>query len=342
MPSPSNRDEWMMPGVHEVVPGVYRVPLPLPNDGLRAVNVYVLTGTDGPVLIDSGWAIPQARELLAEGLRELGATLADIRRILVTHIHRDHYTQAVHLRREFGTRVTLGAEERWSLQRTMRPGRTPIAEQLDRLRALGATDLAELIRRGSRGVDPADWEEPDDWLDPTDVVAASGRSLQMVATPGHTRGHVVFHDVEAALLFAGDHVLPTITPSIGFEPAPTPDPLGDFLRSLAVVRGRADAMLLPAHGPVTRSVHARVDELVDHHDARLRATAAALDAGAETAAAVAGRLTWTRRERALDDLDAFNQFLAISETGAHLDLLVARGVVTRQVAEGGVRLYHPA
>ena len=43
------------------------------------------------------------------------------------------------------------------------------------------------------------------------------RVLEAVATPGHTKGHLVFHDLDAGLLFSGDHVLPTISPSIGFE-----------------------------------------------------------------------------------------------------------------------------
>src|SRR5439155_7588200 len=128
------------------------------------------------------------------------------------------------------------------------------------------------------------------------------RRLDVVPTPGHTRGHVVFHDLAGELLFAGDHVLPTITPSIGFEPVLSPNPLGDFLGSLATVRARPDARLLPAHGPVTDSVHARVDELVAHHGARLDETEAAVASGVETAFEVAGRLRWTRRQHELADL----------------------------------------
>ena len=64
----------------------------------------------------------------------------------------------------------------------------------------------------------------------------------------------MFADHAAGLLFAGDHVLPTITPSIGFEPALPAQPLGDFLGSLTKVRGLPDLRLLPAHGPVADSV----------------------------------------------------------------------------------------
>ncbi|HEU5035229.1 MAG TPA: MBL fold metallo-hydrolase [Mycobacteriales bacterium] len=341
-PGSTGRGEWTRPGVFEVAPGVHRVPLPLPNDGLRAVNVYVVHAADGPVLIDSGWAIPEARSALLDGLGALGWQLSDVRRFLVTHIHRDHYQQAVTLREELGTPVALGAGERESIEVLREPGRPPLHQQIGAMRALGADDLADLIAAhlaADRTVDELEWALPDQWLE-AGPVQAGPRQLDVVPTPGHTRGHVVFHDLDAGLLFAGDHVLPTITPSIGFEPVLSPNPLGDFLASLALVRSRPDARLLPAHGPVTDSVHARVDELVAHHGARLDETERAVEAGAATAFEVAGRLRWTRRERELADLDPFNQMLAVAETGAHLELLVAQGRVEVEVSEGA-RHYSP-
>jgi glyoxylase-like metal-dependent hydrolase (beta-lactamase superfamily II) len=306
------------------------VPLPLPNDGLRAVNVYVLTHDDGLVLIDAGWAIAEGRAALDAALEALGASVKDVRRFLVTHVHRDHYTQAVHLGREFGTRVSLGAGERPSLEVTMRQDRAPLAEQLGMLRLLGAGQLADAFA-AIAGVRPqrADWELPDDWLQDGDEVRHGGRNLQVVATPGHTRGHVVFHATESLLLFAGDHVLATITPSIGFEPVLSANPLGDFLGSLALIRQRPDALLLPAHGPVAASVHARVDELIAHHGARLDETEAAVTRGARSAYEVAAQLRWTRRGRELSELDLLNQMLAVTETAAHLELLVAQGRLAR-------------
>ena len=160
------------------------------------------------------------------------------------------------------------------------------------------------------------------------------RTLDAVSTPGHTRGHYVFADRTAGLLFAGDHVLPTITPSIGFEPAYAPQPLGDFLASLAKVRAMPDLRLLPAHGPVTASSHARVDALVAHHDERLAICLAAVRVGRQTAYDVAGELPWTRHAKRLDDLDMFNAALATMETHAHLQLLTARGDLTRTETDG--------
>jgi glyoxylase-like metal-dependent hydrolase (beta-lactamase superfamily II) len=337
-------DDWTAAGVEEVAPGVHRIPLPLPNDNLRAVNVYAIVDGNGLVLVDAGWAVPDARARLDEALKALECSFTDIRRFLITHAHRDHFTQAIVLRREFATRVSLGAGERPTLEVLQDPDRPALHPQLQQLRRYGAARLCDDIVATMVGHEPPDrseWEFPDDWLEDDEVVVASGRELTVIETPGHTRGHVVFHDHAARLLFAGDHVLPTITPSIGFEPVLSPNPLGDFLGSLARVRAMPDALLLPAHGSVAPSVHARIDELVAHHGRRLEETEAAIAAGAETAYETAARLRWTRRGRTLDELDFFNQMLAVAETGAHVALLIATGRVV-SVVDGEILRYHVA
>ena len=53
-PARASTADWAEPGTYPVAPGVHRVPLPLPTDGLRAVNVYVIEDDGGLVLIDSG------------------------------------------------------------------------------------------------------------------------------------------------------------------------------------------------------------------------------------------------------------------------------------------------
>jgi glyoxylase-like metal-dependent hydrolase (beta-lactamase superfamily II) len=147
-------------------------------------------------------------------------------------------------------------------------------------------------------------------------------------------GHVVFHDPAGNVLFAGDHVLPHITPSIGVEPIRPPSPLRDYLSSLELVRAMPDARLLPAHGPATASVHARVDELLKHHADRLADTLTAVEKGAHTAFEVACALPWTRRRHRLTDMDTFNQVLAVQETMAHLLVLAERDLVRESITVG--------
>jgi glyoxylase-like metal-dependent hydrolase (beta-lactamase superfamily II) len=306
---------------------VHRIPLPLPGDYLKAVNVYALEDAGGLTLIDSGWALEEARERLERSLASFGHELGDVRRFLVTHVHRDHYTLAITVRRLFGSRVLLGAGERETL--ALNDGRRGGGGEVfgDMLRRAGADPVAQKLRElwGDDAPDPRDWEQPDAWLEGTEKIEVADRTLRVIHTPGHTRGHVVFADDAAGLLFAGDHVLPHITPSIGFEPARPELPLGDYLASLRLVRSMPDMRLLPAHGGVTGSVHARVDELIAHHDQRLDACAAVIGQGAATAYEAARILTWTRRERRFDELDPFNQMMAVLETAAHLDVLVRQG-----------------
>jgi hypothetical protein len=74
---------------------------------------------------------------------------------------------------------------------------------------------------------------------------------------------------------------------------------------------------------------------------RLRQTAEAVGRGASTAFDVARALKWTRRLTPFDDLDGFNAMLAIFETAAHLDLLIAQGRVSEVAQVDGVRHFIP-
>ena len=337
--SPDSGEHWSAPGAWTVAEGVHRIPLPLPMDGLKAVNVYVLEGPDSLTLVDGGWAVTEGRSALEAGLARLGFGFTDIRRFLVTHVHRDHYTLASVLGAEYGAEVTLGIGEKPTLD--LVHGGDPSTYATGRvLRAAGAHEIAEQWAAVAPSrPDPAEWRYPDHWLDRDQTLSVAGRTLDAVHTPGHTQGHFVYADRPGGLLFAGDHVLPTITPSIGFEPVPVVSALGDFMASLTKVRGLPDLRLLPAHGPVADSSHARVDELLAHHEQRLRLCLQSLGpvgSRPKTSVEVAADLPWTRHERSFASLDLFNGALAALETMAHLELLVARGEATRRETEAGV------
>ena len=225
--SRADRHAWAEPGVEDLGGGVYRIPLPLPGDALKAVNVYAIAGDDGVDLFDAGMALAQARERLTGALGQLGFGLGDIRNFFITHIHQDHYTLAVELRTTLRGQITLGEGERINMAaiRDVAAGRNEPGF-IEMLPAMGAADLAEQVRRLMRprlaGPQPRlQWSDPDHWLADGAVLDLRSRTLRAIHTPGHTRGHVVFHDEAGAALFAGDHVLPHITPSIGFEAVPS-------------------------------------------------------------------------------------------------------------------------
>ncbi|HET9079664.1 MAG TPA: MBL fold metallo-hydrolase [Trebonia sp.] len=340
-----DRHAWAETGVEDLGGGLYRIPLPLPNDALTAVNVYAMVSDSGVDLIDAGMALTQARERLTESLEQLGYGLPDIRNFFITHIHQDHYTLAVELRTTLRGQITLGEAERANMAaiRDVSAGRAEVGF-IEMLGPMGAADLARRVRArmAPHLADPQpklQWSDPDRWLPDGAVIDLPGRTLRAIHTPGHTTGHVVFHDEAAGLLFAGDHVLPHITPSIGFQPVIVRSSLVQYLSSLRLVLTLPDTRLLPAHGPVQPSTHARVHQLLEHHETRLAQTLEAAAAGPVTAFAAAGALPWTRRQRKFAELDLMNQLLATGETSAHLEVLVARGQLTRERSPEGIDLY---
>jgi len=318
---------WTDPGAYEVASGVFRIPLPLPSDNLKAVNVYALIDGDHLVLVDAGWALEHSAEQLRQSLSSIGFSFADIKEFLVTHLHRDHYTQAVSLRRIYKSRISLGEHEQPGLEALILAGKvgrthSSLSQRLTRAGAFSLRDELDYLAV-QQPFDP-NYELPDTWLETGSDIHFQSRILRVIHTPGHTRGHVVFADSAARVLFAGDHVLPHITPSLGLEPLQFGSPLTDYLNSLSLIRELPDLTLLPAHGPAGGSVHKRVDELLIHHESRLEECATAVANGAHSALDVALVLPWTRHKRALMDLDLFNQALAVCETLAHLEVLVAR------------------
>lgn len=303
-----------------------RIPLPLPLPDLKVVNAYAVGTGDGVTLIDPGWASRESEATLLAALDSMGYTPADIRQILVTHAHWDHYTQAVKWRDELGVELLLGAEERHSIA------------AFDPLEGVQPNQVPMLVRAGAevlaRAVAALQWEPyergmpftaPDGWLRDGDLVDAGGVTITARATPGHTRGHTVFET--SGVTFTGDHLLPRITPSIAFERVPERLPLRSFLRSLQLFLHLPDTRMLPAHGDTDHRTRHRAQELLDHHDARLTIIADLVAAGASTAFEAAGRMRWTRYERALAELGTIHQMVAVLEVSAHLELLVSTGVL---------------
>lgn len=330
---------WSDPDIQTVAPEVIRVPVPLPHDALKAVNVYMIEGDTGVTLIDAGWDSPLALQAVKNGLAFLDADMPDVERILVTHVHYDHIGQATALGRAGAGGYWLGKGDKSTFDHMTTDPQISRANRVDLLRQHGAVELADqagdtLAMMAEQAVD---WDQPDRWMIDGDVQTSPAGDVHALATPGHTAGHMCFHHPDKGLLFAGDHVLPHITPSIGLEGVTKPLALSDFLTSLARVRNLDVDVVLPAHGEVFSDLAGRVDALTTHHEIRLQACLDAIAPGRDvTAYAVATRLPWTRRQTAFGDLDLFNKALATYETAAHLELLAKQGQLTRNDFDGVV------
>lgn len=324
--------------MEQITDHVVRIPLPLPVADLHTVNTYAICGDHGVTLIDPGWANDASETVLVTALGRLGYTAGDVSSILVTHAHWDHYTLAVKWQRERGVKVILGAGERHTIE-AFAASEAHYPVQAGLLRRAGAPELADSVQELELQPHEQDkpFGPPDVWLDGGEELDCNGRTIIAHATPGHTRGHVVYDDPTDGLLFTGDHILPRITPSIGFERAPEPLPLRSYLASLQLFLALPDARMLPAHGAVADSVQSRARELTIHHEQRLELVRGLVSAGAETAYEVAGQMTWTRREQTLAELGVVHGMTAVLEVYAHLELLVTQGVIRCDASDSAHR-----
>lgn len=320
----------------EVLAGVYRLDLPLTGSPLRQTNGYLIRGDDGWILVDCGWNLPDVLEALTSQVTDLGARLEDIRTLVITHFHSDHYGLAGTLIGLTQARMLMHRLDWLFVEREL----TDFSGAVDRLdhwlRLNGAPP--ELVDEEQRRT--ADMHrrytvhEPDVKLEDGHVITAGNRQFQVVWTPGHTSGHICLFDAERRVLLSGDHVLDPITPNVSMNREYQENPLGQYLQSLRKVAELDADLVLPAHGLPFRGARRRVEELLAHHDEREAEVLEALSHGERTAYDVAGNLPWTRRRRRLTDLPLSQQRMALTETIAHLEELRARGLVTARRANG--------
>jgi glyoxylase-like metal-dependent hydrolase (beta-lactamase superfamily II) len=322
--------EATIPGASDLGDGIAQIRLPMTGNPLRYINGYVLEDAGGLTLVDCGWKADDVFAALVAGLHELGHELSDVRRILITHHHFDHYGLAATLRRA-GVPELLMHQLDWERARSFATSHTENDHAADAWLARNGFSPDELDDEGFAGR----WEV----MEPTRLVADGERvgRLEAIWTPGHSPGHLCFADTRGGRMLTGDHVLDPITPHVGLWRGREGDPLGDYLASLEKVRGRGAAGALPAHGEPFPDLDRRIDELVAHTAQRDGQVLAALEGGAASAGEVALRLPWTRRNRAFGDLGEWHQQFAVAETIAHLVHLEATGRVARDPGPDPIR-----
>ena len=321
--------------VQEVAENIYRVRLPLPF-ALNHVNSYLLREPDGWTLVDAGLNRPELQELWQAAWRELGVAPRTIRRIILTHMHPDHFGLAGWLQEQSGAPVFLSPRESevarvtWIEEMTA-PRHALVAAYLHS--AGVAADVATVITRQQDYLRSLTYPHPQEILTiaPGEVITIGSRRFQAIHAPGHADGQLIFYSAADRLLLTGDQVLLRITPNIGVWPSTQGEPLAAYLDSLAEL-GKLDVGLaLPGHhGPIT-SWQDRIAELVLHHSHRLETMLAAVEDGA-TALEVSYRVF------NYDRFSTHEVRFAVAETLAHLEHLASQGRLIR-VEEADQRLY---
>ncbi|HOL36352.1 MAG TPA: MBL fold metallo-hydrolase [Rubrivivax sp.] len=327
--------------VVEIAPGVLwaRMPLPIALDHL---NVWLLRGDTGWTVVDTGMCTETTRMLWERIVAEhLGG--APIEALVCTHYHYDHTGLASWFSERFDVPVYMSLAEFLMLR--------GMADEM----AADGPPPAELQRYLDRAGMPAERSQrlvealrSDPYMPPPlgqfrrlragDELTIGRRRWQVLIGEGHSPEHVCLYCAEERLLIGGDQLLPRITSNVlvtGFEPEA--NPIGLFFASLdRLDRCAADTLVLPAHQSAFRGLHARTQELREHHRHQFEVLRRYVAEQGEATAFQAMRALFPHLRQASEDI------LALGETVAHLNALRAEGSLQRRLGAGGVWRYTPA
>jgi len=310
------------------------IALPTPWTSVGPVHVY-LVREDPITLIDTGLDTPESQAALVAGLRAHGIALTDIKRVLITHAHYDHYGFAGRIQDASGAEVFAHRDEEgkldgpdWWLEARRRTlVDCGVSAEIQAV-------LAHSLEASRHMISPLqEWRS----LTPARHFESESGLLEAVHLPGHALGHTGYWDSMGQVLIGGDHLLDSVTPNPIMEavgpghPAAVPHApyraltLGQFLDSLERVSAMPLTRVLAGHGP----------EILDHvglanyyrtvHERRLDSLQARL---------VVPISAWDLTRLVYPKVKNLELFLALSEVLAHLDLLVVRG--RAHIVSGGL------
>jgi glyoxylase-like metal-dependent hydrolase (beta-lactamase superfamily II) len=242
-----------------VLPGLWRLRLPLPWPGVPHCNAWAIAAGSGIVLVDTGMHEPGSMAQLERALEQVNLRVEHVHLLVVTHAHSDHWGQAapiceragcelwMHPNHEHATRAAGDPEA--AIERRIEVGRqSGVPEEALRRYAERAREFPSGLARVI---------EPDRGLVPGVEIETDLGTWSVHETPGHAPSHVCLYQAERRLLISGDHVLGRI--SLYYDYGWTPDPVGEFLDSLDVV-DRLDARLaLSGHGRPFVDVHGHIE-----------------------------------------------------------------------------------
>lgn len=321
--------------IEKIQENLYRIEIPLPrlhHVALTTLNSYVITASEGNLIIDTGMDAEPCAMAMRSCLNELGV---DLRRtdFFITHFHVDHLglveslamnTSEIYLSK-------LDVEKVRSV-----PGRDDIINRgfayavgfpENELPRVTASHPGLLYRSNAQ----VTFTIPGDG----DTIKAGHYTFVYVETPGHTKGHMCLYEPGKKLLIAGDHLLSDISTTIQLW-CVDENPLQEYLASLEKVYGLDVDLVLPGHGDPFINCKERIGQLRHHHKRRVADLISIFGTVSKTPYQVASQTIWDMLCDSWHRFPAFQKWLATGEVMAHLKYLEGKGVVRMERSEQNI------
>jgi glyoxylase-like metal-dependent hydrolase (beta-lactamase superfamily II) len=269
----------------KVVPGVWRLRLPLPWPGVPHCNAWALAAGPGIVLVDTGMHEPGSMAHFERALDQAGLRIEHVRLIVCTHAHVDHCGQAPPIAARAGCEVWMHHDH---AHHTDDDPEQALARRVVVAHQSGVPSESVqrwVERRRSQGTGQAGTLTVDRELSEGDTIRTDLGEWQVVETPGHAPSHLCLYQPERRLLISGDHLLGRV--SLYFDAGYTQDPVQQFLDSLDKVERLDARLVLSGHGRPFTDVPGHVAANRALVEQRLEAVKAAIAQGPRTAYEIA-------------------------------------------------------
>lgn len=270
-----------------ILPGLWRLRLPLPWPGVPHCNAWAIASGSGVVLIDTGMYEPGSLGQLERAMDQVNLRLEHVRLLAVTHAHSDHWGQAAPIRERAGCEFWMHPDhEHAGLGGSDRELR--LARRLEVARQSGVTEdavevLAQRIKDLPSGV--ASYIEADRELVPGVEVETDLGAWSVHYTPGHAPSHVCLYQAEHRILISGDHLLGRI--SLFFDYGYSPDPVAEFLDSLDRIAQLNPRLALSGHGKPFLDIPGHIEANRELVGTRLNAAREVIASGPRAAIEIA-------------------------------------------------------
>lgn len=317
----------------KVAKNIYKNTAPLPENPLKEINIYIITGEKN-LVIDTGFNRKECEDSLKDAFEELGIKSADL---FITHLHADHCGLA-HKFQESGSKIYASKIDGDIINAVIGNRYWNDIEEIfikygfPRAKAGKNTDY----HPGKKYCNEDEIKFT--YVKEGDILEYGGYKFKVIETPGHTAGHVSLYDENEKILLCGDHILGNITPNICIE-VNFDNPLQSYFKSLEKVKNLDIKLLLTAHREMVNNVYDRIEELFNHHNDRLAEVMKIVRRGEKTAYTVAQDMTWDIRCKNWNEFPLPQKWFATGEAIAHLQYLYSIGKLDRNEKNGVYSYY---